>query len=320
MRWIGGVLGGLLALLVSPASAASAACQFRQVAELPVTLYGARALRPEVGATIDGVGANLIFDTGGAFIGLSQASATRLKLHPTAPPPGFQMRSYGQIVQAQVATAHRLAYGGVVIASPEFLIIDRAPSEDVDGFLGEPAFADVDIEIDLADRVIRLFQPAGCAGENLAYWADQKQVSVVDLEPFPKAVRPLGWVEINGVRLRALFDTGAPDTDLTADAAKRAGVRPGDLGVHEAGTAGGLGPGGLKNWQGHFQSLTIGKETIPDLVLNFTDKPNASADLIIGADYFVTHRVLISKSQGKLYSTPVGQVGYGAQPKPSGSK
>jgi hypothetical protein len=311
-------VGGLIAILALP-SAGSAACNLRKVAELPVTMYGARSLRPVVGVVIDGVGADLIFDTGGALTGLSQAAASRLKLHPAAPPPGFQMRSMGQIVEAQFATAHRLAYGTIEIASPEFVIIQSSPREDIDGFLGEAAFADADVEIDFADRVVRLFEPVGCEGANLAYWADPNQVSVVDLEPFPQAKRPFGWVKINGVPLRALFDTGAPDTDLTAEAAARAGVRPGGPGVSEAGTTGGMGPGGLKNWQGHFQSLTIGRETIPNLVLNFTDKPNASADLIIGADYFTTHRVLISKSQGKLYATPVGSGGYAAQPKSSGA-
>jgi len=302
-----------------PTAAQSAPCHIRQIAELPVTLYGARGRHPVVGATINGVGANLVFDTGGAVNFLSAASALRLKLHPTPPPAASQLRSMGQIVEAQVAKADRIAFAGVDIASPDFAVVHAAFGGEIDGALGEPLFADADVEIDLADRVIRLFKPEGCDGANLAYWADPQQVSVVDLEPFPAAVRPFGWVKVNGVPLRALFDTGAPDTDLTADAAKRAGVIPGGDGVHEAGTVGGVGPGGLKNWTGRFQSLTIGKETIPNLVLNFTDKPHASADLIIGADYFLTHRVLISKSQGKLYSTPVGDGGYAAQPKTSGA-
>ncbi len=318
-QWSRTTVGGLIAVLMLPTAALAAPCHFRQVAELPVTLYGARGRHPVVGATINGVGANLVFDTGGAVNFLSAASAPRLKLHPKPPPPASQLRSMGQIVEAQVAKADRIAFAGVETPSPDFAVVQGSFGDEIDGALGEPLFADADVEIDLTERVIRLFRPEGCEGANLAYWADPKQVSIVDLEPFPAAVRPFGWVKVNGVPLRALFDTGAPDTDLTADAAKRAGVVPGGEGVHAAGTAGGMGPGGLKNWTGHFQSLTIGKETIPNLVLNFTDKPNASADLIIGADYFVTHRVLISKSQGKLYSTPVGDGGYAAQPKISGS-
>jgi len=59
---------------------------------------------------------------------------------------------------------------------------------------------------------------------------------------------------------------------------------------------------------------------MPNLVLNFTEKPHASADRIIGADDFVTHRILISRRQNTLYATAIGSAGLAAQPKglPSG--
>ncbi len=315
MRCVCWVVCALLSILILPSVAVSAQCDLRKVAELPVVMHGARRLRPVVAATIDGVDANLIFDSGGALDMLFQASTPRLRLHPQAPPPGFQMRSFGQTVQAQVTRAGNMAFGGIEVAPADFVVTDGFVGEGIDGLLGQAAMANYDVEFDLADGVIRLFAPVGCESSNLAYWAGPQRVSVVELEPFREAARPFGQVKVNGVLLRALFDSGTPDTDLTAVSAGRAGVSPGGPGVRDAGTTGGVGPGGLKNWQGPFSSLVIGDETIPDLILNFTEKPNASADLIIGADYFVTHRILISKSQSKLYSTPVGEGGLAAQPK-----
>jgi len=314
-RWGWKVLGGLLSILAMPSMAISAQCDLKEVAKLPVKMHGARGLRPVVATKINGIDANLIFDTGGALDVLFQAAILRLKLRPEAPPPGFQMRSFGQPVQTQIATADHMTFGGIDLAPAGFVVTDDFVGDGIDGFLGQAAVAAFDVEFDLADGVIRLFAPVGCENANLAYWADPQHVSIVNLEPFSEAVRPFGEVKVNGILLRALFDSGMPDTDLTSDAARRAGVFPGGRGVSEAGTASGLGAGELKNWQGPFSSLVVGNEAIPDLTLNFTAKPNASADLIIGADYFVTHRIMISKSQGKLYSTPIGAGGLAAQPK-----
>jgi hypothetical protein len=309
-------LVGLLSILLLPsAAAAGAPCELRKVADLPVTLHGARRLRPVVATTINGVDSNLIFDTGGAVTMVFQEATARLNLHPATPPPGFEMRSFGQVLRPKLASAGKMGFGGLILGPATLMVIDGAVGQGIDGFLGQSSVGNLDVEFDLPHGFVRLFAPVGCEGQSLAYWAGPQRVSVVELDPFGQAGRPFGRVKVNGVSLRALFDSGTPDTDLTADAARRAGVSPASPGVHEAGTAGGVGAGGLRNWRGPFSSLVVGDEVIPNLILNFTEKPHASADLIIGADYFVNHRILISKSQGKLYATPVGDGGLAAQPK-----
>jgi len=288
----------------------------RKIAEIPVIMHGVRRLRPVVGATINGVDAKLIFDTGGELDEVFQASTARLQLHPQAPPGGFEMRSFGQTVPFQVAAAHDMKVGDITISPATFLVTDGAIGSGIDGLLGQAFMSRFDVEFDLPDGVIRLFDPNRCPTANLAYWSAAQTVFVVDLEPISTALRPFGEVLVNGVALRALFDSGAPDTDLTALAAARAGVAPGGAGVRAAGTTGGIGAaGGLRNWKARFASLVVGGEAMPNLVLNFTEKPHASADLIIGADYFATHRILISRSQNKLYATAIGPGGLAAQPK-----
>jgi hypothetical protein len=90
-----------------------------------------------------------------------------------------------------------------------------------------------------------------------------------------------------------------------------------DLGastVTAGGGAKGVGPTVLKSWTAVFARLSVGGEAMRDLTLDVVEKPNASADMILGADFFVTHRVFVSRRERRLYAISVGPGGLAAQP------
>jgi hypothetical protein len=57
----------------------------------------------------------------------------------------------------------------------------------------------------------------------------------------------------------------------------------------------------LPSWTATFDRLQVGAEEARGVALTFTDKPHANADLILGADFFLAHRVFVARSQNRLY-------------------
>ena len=294
---LGAVTG--LALCTRPAWAVCTATQ------LDVSLLGTRRLRPVVSASLNGMPAALIFDTGGSANYTNKDAVARFGLSAAGQVVTF--RSFGQVVTAPLVHARELKVGSLAPTPADFLAASDDPR--FDGTLGWPSVSSFDVMLDLAaGRITLLDDMGGCRAEASLDWLSQPAASVLELEAGD--VRPIGRVRINGVELRMLFDTGTPDSSLTEDAARRTGVRSDTEGVEPAGSSGGLGAGGLLTWIGAFRRLEIGRETISDVRLPFMRKPNASADMILGADFFRTHRVLISRRRRRIYMLPVDGGGF----------
>jgi tetratricopeptide (TPR) repeat protein len=121
-------------------------------------------------------------------------------------------------------------------------------------------------------------------------------------------------VTLNGVKLRALFDTGAPTSVLTVSAARKAGVTPSSLGVVAGGTSFGLGTRSLRTWIGKFNRLEIGGESIPNPKIRFSEVELNDADMLIGADFFLTHHVYVANETAKMLFTYEGGPVFGITP------
>jgi len=114
---------------------------------------------------------------------------------------------------------------------------------------------------------------------------------------------------------------------LNLRAAARAGVKPGDAGVFDAGYGGGVSLGSyIRAWLAPFASFKIGDEEIKNFRLMIGDmRLGEGPDMLIGDDFFRSHRILVSNSQHKIYFTYSGgpvfdmklpPVGSGAQAAP----
>ncbi len=282
-------LASAIVVAVPKADAATCATQ------LAVRLRGVRQLRPVIGVLLNGKAASAIFDTGGAASYITPDSVLRLGLSDTH--AEVSLRSFGQLVTAERVHTKSLQIGQRPAGPADFLAVGNDPR--FDGTLGWPAYHNDDVLVDLPSKRITLFPGERCAAKSTLDWVSRPDVSILKLEAGD--TRPIARVRVNGIELRALFDTGTPDTSLTEEAARRTGVLPDTTGVTQAGFSGGLGAGGLATWQGTFRSVEIGRETTRNVRLFFIDKPNASADMILGADYFRKHRVFISRRRGLLY-------------------
>jgi tetratricopeptide (TPR) repeat protein len=114
----------------------------------------------------------------------------------------------------------------------------------------------------------------------------------------------MGTAFVNGAQITVLFDTGASTSVLSLSAASRAGVKPDMAGVVEAGYSTGIGRGAVKTYIAPFASFKIGDaEEVKNTRLRMADINLSQGDMLLGADFFLSHHVLVANSQHRLYFT-----------------
>ncbi|MFC3079071.1 aspartyl protease family protein [Phenylobacterium terrae] len=297
------VLLGLAAALslAEAASAAEGGCQLQKVADLPVTMAG---LKPHVPAKINGRDVVLVADSGAFFSMLGEANAKRLGLSRGMTPPGMRVRGVGGTAPVKVGVADRFELSGGVLTNVDFLVGDLAPGSRADGILGQNVLGVLDVEYDFANGAIRLFKPQGCEKARLAYWAGDKPVNVLSFRATtPSEPHVIANASVNGRPIRVMFDTGAFRSVLEQSTAERLGFRPDGPGVEYGGLSGGIGPRRLENWIAPFAEFAIGEEKIQNTRLRVAPITLPKADMLLGADFFLSHRILISNSQDRVYFT-----------------
>lgn len=293
------------------ASPAAAACQVAKIAELPVTLVGQRAM---VDAKFGTHQTRFILDSGAFYSTLSRASAAEFEL-PTQPaPPNFRLRGINGDTSAAIARAKNLTLAGIVLPPVEFLV--GGSDTGTAGLLGQNILGLADVEYDLPHGMVRLLKITGCSNVALAYWAQGKPYSVIPLErgangPFKP--HTVGTVTVNGVKMRAVFDTGATSTIMTMAAAKRAGITPASPGVVSAGMTSGIGSKQVPAWLASFDKVDLGGEIIPHPKFRMANI-DLEGDILIGFDFFLTHRMFVSNANHQLYMTYEGGRLFGITP------
>lgn len=294
-------LGLALAAFVS--AGVRAECKLEKLAELPVTMSG---LRPMVSGAINGKPASFIADSGAFYSLISPSVARADGLALAMLPPTFHLRGIGGETSASTTVVKNFGLAALSLPNVEFIV--GGSDTGTAGLLGQNVLGVADVEYDLPDGVIRLMRARDCGHAiNLAYWAKGGTFSILKIEPrSPANPHTIGTVLLNGVKLRAAFDTGAATSVLSLRAAARAGVKPGDAGVEKAGFSRGLGQKVNQTWIGPFASFKIGDEEIQRAKLRFGDIGLEDVDMLIGADFFISHRLYVANGQHEIYFTYTG--------------
>jgi tetratricopeptide (TPR) repeat protein/predicted aspartyl protease len=305
-----------LALIVLGCAVARswAACQLQQFAEFPVTMSG---LRPIIHAGVNGADAWFIADSGAFYSMLTPAAAAQFNLHLKSLPFGFTVGGVGGTTQASVARVNTLTLVNVQLHNVDFLVGGNDLGGGVAGLVGQNIFRAGDVEYDLANGFIRLMRAKDCGDTPLAYWAKGQPVNVLPIEQATALVsHTRGAAYLNGVAIRAIFDTGAATSVVTLEAAKRAGVTPESSGAVATGTSAGIGHDLVRSWVAPFASIKIGAEEVRNTRLYISTSLMPDVDMLIGADFFLSHRVYVAISQGKLYFTYNGGPVFALPPAP----
>jgi len=300
----------ILSLGLAPA--AKAACNIN-LTPFPITMDGSQTL---IAGKINGEPVRFIADSGAFFSMLSPAVAAQFKLllRPINAP--VYVGGIGGLVKPELTTVRQLSVGNLTVPNVTFLVGGGEVGHGAAGLLGQNFLRIADVEYDLANGVIRLSQPAGCAGQSLAYWAKSDPVSVLDLWQNPRADNhaTISYATLNGARIKVMFDTGASTSFLSFAAARRAHIDPSGPGTEAGGYSVGIGRGAIKTRIAPVETFQIGGETIKHTRLRLGDEDLPDADMLIGVDFFLSHRIYVANSQGKIYFTYNGGPVFALEP------
>jgi tetratricopeptide (TPR) repeat protein/predicted aspartyl protease len=300
-------------------------CKLGRAGELPVTMEG---MQPLVHASINGEDALFMADSGAFFSILTAAAARHFNLSLEHAAPGFAITGVGGDAQTWVTTVRTFRIFSLDLPKVPFLVVGNDVGHGAVGVLGQNVFSLGDVEYDLANGIIRILRTRGdCRQASLAYWANAKGLSYSQIDiAFARAENPrtTGDAYVNGSKIRVEFDTGASASMLTLDAARRAGVTPDSPGVTAGGAMSGNGSRTLRTWIAPFASFRIGDEEIRNTHLRIGDLRQLGIDMLIGADFFLSHHILAANSQDKLYFTynggPVFNLTTTGTPSPSAAE
>jgi predicted aspartyl protease len=295
-------------ILSSSALAAGDAgsCRYVPVAKVPID-YSPATRRASIAGGINGKPVRLMIDTGDYETHLVPGTAERLGL--ALDQTGKHIFGSGGTSVLYATRLKDFAIGEKHFGKTTMQVIGSVVGKlGYDGLVGDDFLLQMDLELSLADKYIQFLSATDCGDTYLAYW-DKNAMEVPFSGMEGRTRKPYVSVELNGVKLRAILDTGAPRTSVSRDAAARAGITPDSAGVTKLRNSGGVGTEFVQNWKARFDSFAIGDETIKNANLIVREDPPEGRrpyDVILGVDFLRAHRILFAMSQQKLYISYLG--------------
>ena len=305
----------VLSALAAAHDVAAAECKLARIDEW--TVLGDRG-SPVLEGAINGRKVPVLIDTGmmareGAL--LERSLARRLGV-PLFEDPGRTMVGGGGESQVHIGLIREIRIGQATRRDWQVLV----SGEDHGGagffIIGNSFFRDTEVEFDLGRRAIRLFKSRDCKDVSLAYWTASAGVLPVETE---------GGIAldvlVNGKPVRAIIDTGASVSLMDTAVLARIGAAS-QLPTAAAGPClRGIGKQPVETQAGEFDTFAIGDEMIRNPKIYFADlhkdvtfsflglfkvRKHELPEMILGADFLHAHRVLVARSQGRMFFTYEG--------------
>jgi len=296
---------------------AGGACKIALVGELRVDTTHNRVITE---GEINGQSVKVLIDTGSQFTFVWEDAARRLNL-PIQEMQGVRIYGVGGRSKSSRALVKHLQAGKFYADDLNVVVLDRGAVHDSAStalVLGDDLFSHFDTEFDLAHGRIRLLRTEGCEPGQTPYWA--KEYSMGELEGWDVLQPQIRMrVLVNGKPISAVFDTGAPTSIITRNAAEVAGVTP----WLEAGKPdtkiGGTGSKMEDSWIGTFASFSVGDESVKNVALRISDMFKADREvqtgshiaaapvglptMLVGCDFFLAHHMLVLSTMKKMVFT-----------------
>jgi tetratricopeptide (TPR) repeat protein/predicted aspartyl protease len=291
----------LLALVIAAAPwAARAACSLKYQ-EFAVTMT---EMQPLVAAKVNGQSLRFVLDSGAFYSIITPGVAASLGLRLQSAPYGLTMEGAGGRFTPSIVKIKDFEIGPTVLHDVEFLTGGSESGGGTAGVLGQNFLHASDVEYDLANGVVRLVRPEGCGNAAMVYWDTAKPYSAVDRVTFDGDLfATTAWVEVNGRPLRGQFDTGSSVSFLTLAAARKLGFDPKAPGVVDAGLDYGFGPRPFRTWIMPVDSFKIGDEEVKHTRLRVGDSALGQMDMLIGADFFLSHHIYVANRRERIFFT-----------------
>jgi predicted aspartyl protease len=230
------LLGSLILAWLATGTARAQTCPplrlLNQIRMVPVT--DGRMLVP---VSMNGVDKLMMFDTGAAASSVTRPLAQELglSLHLNLRVPGLY--DINGDVSHDFITVPDFKFGQQDVPNAEFQIWPDPELGKVDprlaGTLSLDKLLEYDVDVDFANRALRLFSPKHCKG-NVLYWK-AAAVSVGDFDTRGSHINV--QVTLDGQSMNAIIDSGAVNSMLDAGIARRSfGLTANSPGMRQSGT------------------------------------------------------------------------------------
>lgn len=282
---------------------ANSACRYVEQASLDVAHSDRSAL-----ATVDGElnwqAVKFGLDTGLDNTLLLRGAVEKQGLTPLR--TRRQLQGIGGSTSIFLVKVKDIAIGDAHAKNLQIQAVDALENTGAAGMIGVDFLMQYDVDLNLADHRIKLFRAEHCQDKALAYW--DKDASSIPMEYFGDARRPRVQVKLNGQTIWALIDSGAAESSVDLDTARRLGMSTDASRVVDGGEATGFGTNTRKLWNMTFDSFAIGDEVVqhPRLAVmesaeHFTGR--REHEMLLGRDFLRAHHVLLAQSQMQVYFT-----------------
>lgn len=299
MRYV----GLILILLLHPALA-GAACVVQARAVVPIVVLGGTIM---VQVDVNGTPATFILDTGAARSVVTREAVRRLDLARDEW-VGTAMRGIGGVEMLPNANPRSISLGGVplvrrTLTHDTSLTVGTLPhttagDRTIDGLLGRDFLSLFDLGLLMPARTLVLYEVAGCSGRFVPWNAPFASIPVEN----PAESALVVPVTLDGMKLRALLDTGAGATLVAAPGMARLGLNVAALANDPSEEVSGLGPRKVIMHRHRFSALRVGTETIErPTYWTAPVQLNPIADMLLGADWLVGKQVWISFATKQVF-------------------
>ena len=308
----------LSAVNAAPAVAGAACGPLKIMTSLDVKPDGAG--RPMITAMINDKPVALLVDTGGALSSLTKRAVRELNLQTSA--SRIRMTNIAGSSENLEARLPSITLGGLRVEGPYFMVLpgpENGGSEIAafGGLLGSEMLRNIDFDFDFEANKVNLISQDHCAG-NVVYW----QAPAVAVVPFTFSA--MGHItfrmELDGRRVNAMLDTGASNTILNLDVARR-NFRV-DVNAPDVEKIGEIGRGQTGVYRKQFKTISFeGVSVMNPVITMYPDLMGGSGlgetrtgsiiretrgglpDVILGMNVLSEMHVYIASKERKLYIT-----------------
>jgi hypothetical protein len=284
--------------------AARAACTVDNRATIPLNVVGGAIT---LSVEVNGTAATFILDTGAQRSVVTEDAVHRLALARDEW-VGTTMRGVGGIESRANADPRSLTLGGVPLVRRTLnhdtsltvgvLPRTRVGNLVIDGLLGRDFLSVFDLDLDVPSRHLTLYQVHDCSGRFLPWQGGYASVPMTIMAESALIVP----VTLDATPLRALLDTGASASLLSASGQFRLGLQAANFAGDPTDEISGQGRHLVMTYRHTFRTLRVGGQT--------TDMPAIwvapvhlvpIVDMLLGADWLADRRIWVSFATQQLF-------------------
>lgn len=297
------LLGAAMTIMLL-AGAAYAECSVRLRTTVAIAVASNNLL---VTVAVNGQDATFILDTGADRTLMSEPAVRALGVERSGWVASAIMGIAGG-TQRPDALPRSLSLGGVALRRTTLLgdtgvTVGLLPTSEIDGrpiagMLGRDFLAAFDLDLDMPARRLSLYEVRSCVAGFLPW--RHPYAAIPAATPVGTAlVIPVG---LDQQPLRALIDTGASGSLLTAPGIVRMGLSPAALAHDPGGNGHGVGPEAVPMRLHRFDAMQVGPEVVRSpSIWAATVHVVPIVDLLLGVDWLLSRHVWLSFATRQVF-------------------